>query len=219
MENTGNKPRITYFYDAICGWCYGFSPVMARLYEDFKEEINFEIVSGGLALGKKAGPIDQMAPYIKAGAYKDVEKMSGVKFGDAFVNGTLQKGEMVLNSEPPAIALSIVKEHRPEQAIPFGGLLHKAVYFDGMEPEDIAGYGKYAAETGLDEQEFTRMMGEARYLEKAREDFQQSAVAGVGGFPTLMLSYGGKSYIISRGYAAYEALAPALRKFLAESAM
>ena len=64
------KTKILYFYDALCGWCFGFSTVIERLKSEFGHEFDFEIVSGGLSLGKKSGPIGEVSPYIKGGAYK-----------------------------------------------------------------------------------------------------------------------------------------------------
>ena len=31
------KPVIIYCYDAYCGWCFGFSKVIKRLFEEYKE--------------------------------------------------------------------------------------------------------------------------------------------------------------------------------------
>ena len=37
MESDKQKPTILYVYDIMCGWCYGFSPVINRLYEEYNE--------------------------------------------------------------------------------------------------------------------------------------------------------------------------------------
>ena len=104
------KITILYFYDALCGWCYGFSPVIQKLHQQFEDHFEFQIISGGLRLGEGVSPIGEVAPYIKAGAYQTVEERCGVKFGEAFIKGPMEKGDMILNSEPPAIALAIVKD-------------------------------------------------------------------------------------------------------------
>ena len=36
------KPKIIYCYDAYCGWCYGFSDVIKKLWGKHKENIDFE---------------------------------------------------------------------------------------------------------------------------------------------------------------------------------
>ena len=119
-----DKIKVLYFYDALCGWCYGFSLVIKEVKTAYDDKFDFEIISGGLRLGDAVGPIGEVAPYIKAGAYKTVEQTCGVKFGDDFVNGPLQEGTMILNSLQPAIALAIVKKLKPKKAFEFSSILH-----------------------------------------------------------------------------------------------
>lgn len=63
---------------------------------------------------------------------------------------------MVLNSVPPAIALSIVKALKPKLAFRFGTTLHKSIYLDRMHPEDMEWYRKYASELGFDATELIK---------------------------------------------------------------
>ena len=206
------EPKILYFYDALCGWCYGFSPVIEKLREAFKNDFDFEIVSGGLSLGKKSGPIGEVAPYIKEGAYKVVEQTCGVKFGEAFCTGPLEEGTMILNSVPPAIALSIVKVLKPELAFSFGTTLHKAIYVDGMHPEDMEWYGKYASELGFDAKEFAGKMEEPQYKEAAQKDFDLARQYGIGGFPSIIVIKENQAYRISQGYEDYGSLNQKLKQ-------
>ncbi|WP_315819016.1 hypothetical protein [Paraflavitalea speifideaquila] len=41
---------IYYCYDAYCGWCYGFSPVIKRIAEEYKDRVSFEVLSGGMII-------------------------------------------------------------------------------------------------------------------------------------------------------------------------
>ncbi|MEO0468560.1 MAG: DsbA family protein [Bacteroidota bacterium] len=200
------KTTILYFYDALCGLCYGFSPVIQKIYQENQEQFDFHIISGGLKLGEAVGPIGVVAPYIKAGAYKTVEEKCGVKFGEAFVNGPMEKGDMIFNSEPPAIALAIVKEKMPEQAFAFGSILHQAIYVDGMHPEDLPAYVPYAAKIGLDGEAFIAEMAQPHYLEAAKKDFAMARHFGINGFPAMVGIKGDSAFLISHGYMAYEAL-------------
>jgi putative protein-disulfide isomerase len=197
------KIRIIYVYDAICGWCFGFSPTMAKLKTHYQNKIDFEVVSGGLKLGKGAGPIDVVAPYIKT-SYKDVESTCGVKFGDAFVNGTLKEGTMILNSFPPAIALCIMKEKYPEKSLEFAGLLHKMYYVDGIVPEDYEAYGIYAAKLGYDKTEFNTKMKDSTYINKAYKDFEYAQQLGANSFPTVLLEKDGKIEILFNGFTTFD---------------
>lgn len=213
-EKIMKEYTLTYYYDALCGWCYGFSPVMELLHQEYKNKIAIEVVSGGLFLGDRLGPIDQVAPYIKAGAYKAVEATTGVKFGQAFVEGSLQEGKMVLNSLYPAIALCIVKEYAPEKSLEFAHLLQNAVYKDGKEVEDLSMYAAYVAQLGINIADFEAKMKAPEYKEKALEDFEQYHQTQLNGFPAVVLKGQGKSIVLSRGYVSYEELSKQLERHL-----
>jgi putative protein-disulfide isomerase len=199
------KPKILYVYDAICGWCFGFSPVMAILSDDFKDKLTFEVISGGLMVGQRVGPMDVVAPYIK-NAYRDVEHATGVLFGEKFVHGSLEKGTMVLNSIPPAIAMCIFKERFPEKALAFAGLLHNMIYTDGVEPENREAYSEYASHLGFDKVEFNTKMSDASYLRLAQSDFERAQALRANGFPAVYFQKDNKLEKIVSGYVPYERL-------------
>ena len=66
------KPTIFYCYDAYCGWCYGFSPVIKRLAENYSDRVEFEVLSGGMIVPEQPVPISATAHYIDK-AYPTVE--------------------------------------------------------------------------------------------------------------------------------------------------
>jgi len=191
--------KIVYVYDALCGWCYGFSPVMVQFYEKYKDKVDFEVISGGMITGDRIGPIGEVASYIRW-AYKDVENATGIKFGSQFLNQTLENGEAIFTSIPPAIALSVFKETKPEQSIPFASELQKAIYYDGIEPENLEAYGEIAEKFGLNAKSFVTKMKDPFYKNKALEDFEKSAKLNVSGFPTLFIKMDGTYRKIGSGY-------------------
>jgi putative protein-disulfide isomerase len=195
--------KIIYVYDAICGWCFGFSPTIAKLKEQYQNRIEFEVVSGGLKLGTGAGPIDVVAPYIKT-SYQDVERTCGVKFGDKFVNGTLKQGTMILNSLPPAIAMCIMKERYPEKSLSFASLIHQMYYVDGIEPENYGAYGTYAATLGYDKTEFDKKMIDSIYVQKAFKDFDYAQQLGANSFPTVIIEQSDKREILFSGFLTFD---------------
>ena len=78
------KPTVFYCYDAYCGWCYGFSPVMKKIAEEYKSQLEFEVLSGGMIIGEQVKHISKIASYIQS-AYKRVEELTGIKFGEDFM--------------------------------------------------------------------------------------------------------------------------------------
>ena len=200
-----SKPSLLYVYDALCGWCYGFSSTITHFYQAHKEQLNFEVVSGGMVVGEREGPIGQVAGYISQ-AYKDVEVRTGVTFGQGFLQGILKPGTAMFTSVPPAISMSVFKTMQPSQQLPFATALQKAIYFDGIAPNDVEAYGPVAAQFGLDAADFTALMQEPSFAQKARQDFAFAQQLQVNGFPTVFLVVGKQAYMLARGYVPLEVL-------------
>jgi putative protein-disulfide isomerase len=199
------KMKIVYVYDALCGWCYGFSPVMSQFQEKYNDTLEFEVISGGMITGNRIGAIGEVASYI-SWAYKDVEKATGIKFGEEFLNKTLKNGTATFTSIPPAIALSVFKTLDPKNSIQFASELQKAIYFDGTEPENLDAYGQIASKFGLDAKSFVLKMNDPLYKKLAEDDFKKSAELNVSGFPTLFIEINGTYHKIGSGYMSFSQL-------------
>jgi len=199
------KMKIVYVYDALCGWCYGFSPVMTQFQEKYNDSLSFEVISGGMITGDRIGPIGEVASYI-SWAYKDVEKATGVKFGDKFLNKTLKKGDAIFTSIPSAIALSVFKNLDPKNSIRFASELQKAIYYDGIEPENFTAYGKIAVKFGLDAESFVLKMKDPLNRKLAEDDFKKSDELNVSGFPTIFIKINGTYHNIGSGYMPFSEL-------------
>lgn len=195
--------RIIYFYDPLCGWCYGFSPVIKKLSEDYGKKFDFQVVSGGMIPQARSGTINEIAPFIKE-AYKTVEESTGIKFGEPFVRDILMPGEAVLNSEKPSRAVSVCKMLKPEKTIAFVHDLQKAFYFYGKDLQDDATYRPLAKTYGIDEEHFLKMLNEAEVVQKTLEDYQYTSSLGINGFPSLAFQNADTILVLSRGYATYE---------------
>ncbi len=202
---------IYYFFDVLCGWCYGFSPVINQIHEKYKGQMQFEIFSGGMITGDRIGPIGEVAGYIKE-AHKTVENTTGVKFGDDFLKDILEEGSTIFTSIPPALALVTFKMYQKENAIPFGGLLQKAVYYDGIDPNDYQAYGQYAAQYGIDPEAFVEKIQSSEATQLMEKEFQLTAQAGVQGFPTMVGAIGEEMFVITRGYAPFDKLDEVFQK-------
>lgn len=199
--------KLYYVYDALCGWCYGFSPVIQRFEQQYASELSFEVISGGMVIGDRVGPVAETADYIKT-AYHQVEERTGVRFGKAFLEGVLEEGTAIFDSYPAALAMRAFKLSRPRQSIAFAGRIQRAIYHDGMLPRPLEGYAKLATEFGLDETHFLEHMNDATTDMAAQAEFELAQRLGITGFPTLLLEYGEdeKLGVLSRGYIPYDQL-------------
>jgi len=116
---------LHYFFDPLCGWCYGFAPTIEKFLDHHKHEMDIEVISGGMVKGESIKPIGDMAPYLKE-AYKRVENTTGVVFGQPFLKN-LDDGTMFYSSVPPSIALAVFKSYGTAHDLSFSHDLHKAL--------------------------------------------------------------------------------------------
>jgi putative protein-disulfide isomerase len=191
--------RLIYIYDALCGWCYGFSPVMKAIAERYRNQLDIAVLSGGMITGEREGPIGVVAPYIKS-AYVTVEQTTGVRFGEQFLQGVLEQGTAYFSSVKPALALATFRHHKLEQSLAFAHALHTAIYYDGIEPNETQHYGRYAASFGLDASAFVAQMLTPQTHAAIQAEFHLTAQLGISGFPTLLLQDGEQLYLLTQGY-------------------
>ncbi len=199
---------IYYCYDAYCGWCYGFSNVIKKLSEEYKEHFYFEVLSGGMIVGEYVKPISSIASYIKQ-AYPTVEERTGIKFGDDFlwhINNP-DKSDWFLNSLKPAIALCVFKEIYPDQQVAFAADLQYALNFEGRDLDDDEAYRHLLTKYSIEPDDFYAKLKSEEYKKLAEEEFEMCRQLQVRGFPAVLLqAEDNKFYMLSNGYTDYETM-------------
>lgn len=217
MENT-MQPTIYYCYDAYCGWCYGFSPVMKRLAETYRDKFAFDVLSGGMILPEKPQHFGSMATYIQ-GAYKRVEALTGIKFGEDFLWHVFNpdKTDWYPSSEMPAIALCIFKEYHPDKAVEIASDLQYALNYEGRDLTDKEAYRHLLPKYGVPEEEFYSKLKSEAYKEKAYYEFALVKQLRVTGYPCVLLQVSdAKFYLLSQGYTDYDTVNERIESVLVE---
>jgi putative protein-disulfide isomerase len=197
---------LIYCYDAYCGWCYGFSPVIKKIADDFGDSMHIEVLSGGMILPDEPRSISIMAPYI-AKAYKTVEERTGIKFGKDYLWHIFHPDETdwFPNSEKPAIALSIFKEYFPERQVEFATDLQYGHHFEGRDLTDDEAYRHLLQTYNIPDTEFYNKLKEPHYKEQAHYEFTLVKQLKVSGFPTLFVQADeSRFFIVARGYTDYD---------------
>lgn len=212
------RPLLIYCYDAYCGWCYGFSKVINRIEEEYKDQLDFDVFSGGMILPEEPRHFAPMANYIQ-GAYQRVEELTGIKFGDDFLWHVFHPDETdwYPSSEMPAIALCIFKEYHPDKAVQMASDLQYALNYEGRDLADKEAYRHLLHKYNIPEDDFYTKLKSEEYKEKAYYEFALVKQLQVSGFPSVFLQVNdSKFYLLAQGYISYEALKERIDKVLAE---
>lgn len=208
------KPQVVYIYDALCGWCYGFSNTILQFAERHQEQLEFHVLSGGMVRGDGVGPVALTKAYIKT-AYLDVEARTDVKFGEAFL-AEMEKGEesVVFGSEPAARAMAAFRELQPRDAVQFAHRIQHGIYGEGLPPMDPATYDQVAAGLWRGEEPLSVAMESDRARALAAGDFDVVQKWGIQGFPTVVFVHNNHGHMLAHGYTPTEILEERLAEFL-----
>ena len=198
------KYSLIYCYDAYCGWCYGFSPVMKQVAAIYSNQLEIEVLSGGMIIGEAVQPIENMAHYIE-GAYQNVENLSGIKFGEDYLWHIRHPdlSDWVMNSEKPAIALCIFKEYYPEKQVAFAADLQYALHFEGRDLCDDEAYRHLLEKYSINEEAFFSKLKDDIYKDQAYYEFSLCKQLQVTGYPAVLLQESdSKFHLLARGYTS-----------------
>lgn len=195
--------QIYYFFDPMCGWCYGFTPVLDVILKHYPE-IPLEIICGGMVPEHSEGPIGVKGQYI-SGAIPRVESYTGIKFGELY-RKAVEDGSIWNASFKPSVAVTIMKQLFPERTLELVKRLQKAHFFDGQSLNEDHVYPPILAEMGFDPEPFLTAMAEADWQQQTRREFSFTSDVGISGFPTLVGQRNKELFMITNGYCTPEAL-------------
>ena len=201
-------PAIIYCYDAYCGWCYGFSPVIKKIADAWNDRLEFEVLSGGMIISEESKPISLMAGYIQK-AYKDVEDLTGITFGKDYLWHISHPdlSDWFPSSEKPAIALCIFKEFYPARQVEFAAELQYALHYEGRDLCDDEAYRHLIEKYSIQPENFYAKLKSEEYKEKAYDEFALCKQLQVTGFPQVFLQVNeSKVYLLAKGYTYFETL-------------
>ena len=214
------QPVLIYCYDAYCGWCYGFSPVIKKIAADYKEILQTEVLSGGMILPEKPVHISTSAGYI-LNAYKNVEELTGIKFGEDYLwhIRNAEDSDWYPNSEKPAIAMCIFKEFYPERAVEFAADLQDALHLEGRDLTDNEAYRHIIEKYSIQPEVFYEKLQSEQYKEMAYYEFSLMKQLQVTGYPCVFVQTGDLKFnMVARGYTDYDALKKRIDLILLENA-
>ena len=196
--------EIIYIWDPLCGWCFSFSPVISRLIAEFSGNIAFEIISGGLAIGERVGPVSQKAVFIKK-RLPDVERISGVKFGEKYIQ-LLDEGTSINDSLPPSIAFNVFKSFQPANSLKFAASIQHAHFSEGKDLNNVKTFLEIAEQFEVNKHGFMERYENPFYKDLTEEIFRMTKSWGMEKYPSLVEKQDAGIRVIQKGYATYDEL-------------
>lgn len=195
-----NKKSIIYIFDPFCSWCYAMSDVISKIEKEYSDDFDFIAMTGGMVLNDNVGSINDNFSFLKE-AINKVEAYTGCKFGPEFKENLLEKGEYVIDSLNPSIAIRVFKSmDEINDLINFIHKLQDAFYFDGKDIKDISVILDIVNQFNIDTLEFRLRFEDESYKKLTLLEFDTIKSWGISGYPTILLKDNDQLYLIASGF-------------------
>jgi len=208
------KNTLITVFDPLCGWCYGFGPILIQLEKKYKDRLSFDVISGGMITGTRIGPLSNMAGFI-SNAYKTVEMHTGIKFGVGFIDKALKEGKATFSSLEPAKVLTIFRQFHPDKVVGFSHEIQKLIYSEGIDPIQYSAYLPLFESYGLDKKDILPLIASKEMEQETINEFGLAHRWKISGFPACLIQQAdGKAIGLSNGYVSYPELEKKIQPFL-----
>lgn len=204
-----SPPILWYFADPMCSWCWGFSPAIEALRDEYRERLRIALVLGGLR--------HESAPMTPAQREEILRHWHAVRdrTGQPFrFDGALPAG-FVYDTEPACRAVATMGGLDPALTFPLFRAIQSAFYAEGRDVTQAGELAALAAGLGVDASRFRTAFDSDEAHARVQAHFRQARLAGVRGFPTLILQQDAQLQPIASGCQSLDAVRAALESKLA----
>ena len=204
-----NEKILWYVADPMCSWCWGFSPVIERIRQEYGDRLRMELLLGGLRAGTKTPlPLQQREEILHH--WHAVQRATGQPFS---FEGAMPEG-FIYDTEPASRAVIAASRISPDAVFPFFNTVQSAFYVDQQDVAQQEVLERLAVGTGLDAQLFSQVFESDAVKELTVAHFRQARQWGVHGFPTVIGQNDTDYAVLTRGYCSFEDFRPRLDRWL-----
>jgi putative protein-disulfide isomerase len=204
-----SPPILWYFADPMCSWCWGFSPVIETLREQYRDRLKIALVLGGLRPGETA-PMTASGREDILHHWRQVHERTGqpFRFDNALPDG------FVYDTEPASRAVVTVGGIDPALIFPLFKAIQNAFYAEGRDVTQAGVLADLAAGLGADEDAFLLAFDSDAARARTQAHFRQARQAGVRGFPALILQQDTQLHSVSNGCLPLDTVRAAIDSYL-----
>ena len=204
-----NAPILWYFADPMCSWCWGFSPVIETLRDEYHERTKIALVLGGLRPGETAPMTVANREEILHHWYQVHERTGQpFRFEDALPEG------FVYDTEPASRAVTAIGGIEPALIFPLFKAIQSAFYAEGRDVTQTAVLVGLATGLGVEAARFLGAFDSDDARAHTQAHFRHARQAGVRGFPALILQQDTQLHPISNGCQPLEVVREAIDRCL-----
>ena len=178
--------RIIYAYDPLCGWCYGFIPVM-RAVAEAHPQVPIDVRMGGLVTGERVAPYSAARGYIVQAAAR-MGQVTGRPLSDAFFEKILTRDDIISNSAQPCSVVMQVREGSDDplgrKTLAYAHALQEAHFENAMDINDVATHHAVAERVGVAMDLVMPSREDAQG--QMEQEFAAARALGLNSYPTVL---------------------------------
>jgi putative protein-disulfide isomerase len=211
---TAALPRLYYFADPMCSWCYGFAPVMAQIHEAYGNRFDIRLVMGGLRPGKLAQIMTPALARVMRHHWREVAKMTGQVFNETF----FERQGFLYDTEPAAKAVVVMEQLAPQDAYTYYHEIQHAFYAENADITSADVLAACATKYGVMAENFTTSFHSEISHKETWGQFTFSGSLGIRGFPSLVTEHDGRYGVVTRGYLPFADISAVLEQVVGGAA-
>ncbi|MGJ7580912.1 DsbA family protein [Variovorax sp. RHLX14] len=183
---------LHYFYDPMCGWCYGATPAVSDL--SGTAGLAFRLLPTGLFSGGNARQMDDAFAAFAWSNDQRIERLTGQRFTEEYRRDVLGDRRQLFDSGPATIALTAVSLTEPEKELVALKAIQHARYVAGKDVTSPEVLVHLLEEIGLPKSaaRLARIDEDLHAINQGRISKAQLLMTEMGarGVPTLILQSG-----------------------------
>lgn len=180
------KPHLLwYFTDPMCSWCWGFTPVIEAIRNEYGSRLKIELMLSGLHPGETA-PITEIERHDIFHDWHQVHQRSGQPFDFEHA----PPAGFVCNSDPPSRAVLAAASLNARLLFPMMQAIQSAFFAEGRDVTRTDVLIDLAAGLGLDREAFLQALESGAVRSQTQAQFIKVRQMGVRGLPALILQQG-----------------------------
>ena len=203
-----NKATLIYIGDPMCSWCYGIAPELDKVKNHFDDDINYEIVLGGLR-PYNTQVMTELKDFL-TDHWHHVNEASGQPFNYNILNDS----SITYDTEPPCRAVVAVRQINNSKALDFFKYVQGSFYAENNNMHKVESYFGALEKVGIEKSEFEKIFNSDQLKADVKQDFLRASQLGVRSFPTILLHVNGEYHPIAKGYAKSEEMINRINNYL-----
>lgn len=191
---------FVYFASPMCSWCWGFSPCVEKLQQDYSAESIRLVLTPFRA--DTAEPMNEQLRNYVLGQWRKVHAATSQPFDFNFS----VPENFIYNTTLVAKAIKVFKRQLPENELDYVKALQFAFYVQNQDITDERMLIELANNFALDTEQFKKMLHSQDIDDELQEDFDLCQQLNIQSYPTLLYAKQNDFSLLSHGYLPYAEL-------------